>query len=111
MYAIKCFVHIYLVNEGEDRQGSEPGGKPRKARGRPHTAALTVWLTVMFFFASVYFIAFLSVGFLTGDLSPEGGGATLNASSQQHIRLLAQHSTYRDPGKDGGATALSPPCG
>lgn len=56
----------------------------------------------MFFFASVCFTAFLSVGFLTGDLSPEGGGATLNASSQQHIRLLAQHSTYRDPGKDGG---------
>lgn len=32
----------------------------------------------------------------------------LNASSQQHIRLLAQHSTYRDPGRDVGGTAFSP---
>lgn len=29
-------------------------------------------------------------------------------SSQQHIRLLAQHFTYRDPERDGGATAPSP---
>lgn len=30
MYAIRYFVHIYLVNEGKDSQGPEPGESPGK---------------------------------------------------------------------------------
>lgn len=89
MYAIKCFVHIYLVNEGEDSQGPEPGGKPRKARGRPHTAMLTVWLTVwltvMFFFASVCFIA-LSLSWL-----PDWGFISRGWRSNAECELSAAH--------------------
>lgn len=70
-------MHIYLVNEGENGQGSEPGESPGKQEAdhtQPHSLSGYGYARLCFCFA---LLPFFSVGFLAGDLSPDDGRATL----------------------------------